>query len=308
MTADSTRHAMSPGPDVVVVGAAARDIWPQDPRGWRLGGGVTYGALTLARLGIRTGVLIGVDQLARDAWELDLLRDAGADVVTVPLEAGPVFNNEERPEGRVQTCLSRSDQVPVHALPSAWRAAPAFLLAPVAAEVGMEWAAVPAHDACVVFGWQGILRHLFPGERVWPLDPTPSALVARADLLGVSRHDLPHGLSLAMVASWMRPESDLLLTAGDRGGVLLRVRGGRLAGGRVFPAIPPRVDLDPTGAGDTVLASVLAARIAARSDAGRSGRELHLAAQAASLLVERLALDAVPTLKAVRERMVDPAG
>jgi hypothetical protein len=28
-------------PDVVVVGSAARDIDPTDPRGWRLGGGVT---------------------------------------------------------------------------------------------------------------------------------------------------------------------------------------------------------------------------------------------------------------------------
>ena len=39
-----------PAPDVVVVGAAARDIAPDDPRGWRLGGGVSYSALTTARL------------------------------------------------------------------------------------------------------------------------------------------------------------------------------------------------------------------------------------------------------------------
>src|SRR5436190_1218145 len=78
-------------PDVVVVGAAARDITPGDPRGWRLGGGVTYGALALARLGVRTGVVIGLDPLARGAQELDLLEAAGAEIIRVPLVRGPVF-------------------------------------------------------------------------------------------------------------------------------------------------------------------------------------------------------------------------
>lgn len=292
-------------PDVVVVGAAARDISAEDPRGWRLGGGVTYGALTLARLGIRTAVLIGLDRLAGAAWELDILRAAGAQVVSVPLDAGPVFHNQERPEGRVQTCLSVSDPVPALALPGAWRAAPAWLLAPVAAELPEMWAQIPRPDACVAFGWQGILRHLYPGERVWPLDPGPSALVARADVLGVSRHDLPHGLRLDRVAGWMPSQSELLLTAGGAGGVLLTVRDGRIVGGTRYPSIPPRAELDPTGAGDTMLAGLLAARVAARDQGRALGRDLRLGATAASLLVERPGLDAIPTLAAVRRRNAD---
>ena len=293
-------------PDVVVVGAAARDVTASDPRGWRLGGGVTFGALTTARLGIRTGVLLGIDREAEHAAEIDLLRAAGARVVLVPLASAPVFHNEERPEGRVQTLLTASQPVDPGHLPDAWRSAPAWLLAPVAAEVPETWAAVPRPDAYVVFGWQGILRHLFPGERVWPLEPGPSPLLARADLVGVSRHDLPHGLALDRVATWLRPRSDLLVTAGDRGGLLLHVRDGRVTGGRRFPSIPARVDLDPTGAGDTVLASLLAARIAAGRDAAVAGRELRVAAVAASLLVERPGLDAVPTLSAIRERLQPP--
>ena len=50
-----------------MVGAAARDVDEADPRGWRLGGGVTYGALACARLGIRTAALVGVDPFAADA-------------------------------------------------------------------------------------------------------------------------------------------------------------------------------------------------------------------------------------------------
>ena len=60
-------------PDAVVVGSAARDVTAADRRGWRLGGGVTYGALTLARLGLRVGAVaqftdcgVGDSQLDRD--------------------------------------------------------------------------------------------------------------------------------------------------------------------------------------------------------------------------------------------------
>ena len=43
---------MSETPQVVVIGAASRDLVDDDPRGWRLGGGVSYSALALARLGL----------------------------------------------------------------------------------------------------------------------------------------------------------------------------------------------------------------------------------------------------------------
>lgn len=294
-------------PDVVVVGAAARDITPADPRGWRLGGGVTYGALALARLGVRTGALIGLDPAARDAHELALLEAAGVEVIRVPLGHGPVFVNEERPTGRVQTCRSVSDPIPVDALPAAWRAAPAWLLAPVAAEVPDAWAEVPRAEACVAFGWQGILRHLFAGERVWPIDPGPSPLLARADLVGVSRHDLPHGLSMADVASWLGSPCELLITAGPEGGLLLRYRHGRVVGGRRYPGVPVREEVDPTGAGDTMLAGLLAGRLATGEGRPR-GSALRLGAFAAALLVERPGLDAVPTLAAVRARLAETPG
>ena len=74
---------------------------PEDPRGWRLGGGVTYAALTTARLGLRTAAVVGVDGVARGATELDLLRAAGVDLMLVDLASGPVFHNVETPAGRV---------------------------------------------------------------------------------------------------------------------------------------------------------------------------------------------------------------
>src|SRR3954451_24431991 len=74
--------------EVLHVGSASRDLTSDDPRGWRLGGGVTYAALTTARLGLRTAALIGVDDEGATADELDLLRSAGVELVLERLPPG----------------------------------------------------------------------------------------------------------------------------------------------------------------------------------------------------------------------------
>ena len=294
-------------PDIVVVGAAARDIDESDPRGWRLGGGVTYGALACARLGIRTGVLLGVDALATDAWELDLLLDSGVDVVRVALPSGPVFHNQERPAGRIQMYLGPGTPMPVSDVPDAWRGAPAWILAPVAGELPDAWASQPAQSACVAYAWQGALRRLIPGERVTPLHPGPSALLSRADIVGVSIHDLGLEPAWADILGWLRPTAELLLTAGARGGLLLRRSPTGSFAARRFPPVSARVELDATGAGDSTLAALVCARVAGGPDAIRRGRDLQLAATVGSLIVEGPGLDAVPTLAAVRRRLdLDP--
>ena len=310
------RTAQAGIPEIVVVGAAARDIDESDPRGWRLGGGVTYGALACARLGIRTGALVGVDHLAAEAWELDLLVDAGVDLVRVPLTNGPVFINHERPEGRIQMSLDPGSQMPVDRVPEAWRAAPSWMLALVANELPDEWADQPSADACVSLGWQGILRRLVAGERVTHLPPGPSVLLARADIVGVSRHDLDGDLAWHDILSWLRPNAEVLLTAGPLGGMLIRRSPTGLITGRDYPPIPARVELDATGAGDVTLAAFVCARIAAgprhvrpgiespdSPGSPRHGYDLRLAALMGSLIVEGPGLDAVPTLAAARRRL-----
>jgi sugar/nucleoside kinase (ribokinase family) len=289
-------------PDVVIVGAATRDLDDGDPRGWRLGGGVTYGALALARLGLRTGVLLGMDASARDAMELDMLREAGADIVEVPLRKGPVFHNVETLAGRIQTCEGPSEPVPAAALPDAWRDAPCRILAPVAAEIGDDWAAAAPPDVVLVFAWQGALRHLEPGVRVRPLTPGPSPLLRRADLVAVSRHDLPEALLLRSIGAWLGSSAEVLLTAGLLGGVLLRFEGGRITRARAYPSVPSELEIDATGAGDTMLAGLVAARLAAGAEACRSGRDLRLGALAASLLVEGPGMGSVPTLAQLHAR------
>jgi sugar/nucleoside kinase (ribokinase family) len=282
-------------PDVVVVGSATRDLSEDDPRGWRLGGGVTFGALALARLGLRTGLVLGVDAEAATAHELDLIRDAGAEIVEVPLANGPVFTNVETLAGRIQTCGSLSDPVPVEALPETWSDAPAWVFAPIASEIPDEWIDLPAASACVAFAWQGILRNLAAGERVTPKPPGPSPFLERADILAFSRHDVPGDLELREVGAWVGDECDVLVTAGLLGGMLIHFEAGRLVRARAYPSIPSEVEIDPTGAGDTMLAGLVAARLVGGDEARLSGRDLYTGAAASSLLVEGPGMDSVPT-------------
>jgi len=137
---------------------------------------------------------------------------------------------------------------------------------------------------------------------VRPRAPGPSALVRRADILAVSRHDIPGHLPLAEIVSWMAPVSELLLTAGLLGGMLLRVDHQRIVAARAYPSIRSNTEIDATGAGDTMLAGLVAARLAGGRAETSRGRDLHLGALAASLLVEGPGMTSVPTLRQLRER------
>lgn len=294
-------------PLVVVVGAASRDIAPDDPRGWRLGGGVCYSALTTARLGLPTGALVGVDPEAAGASEIDLLVAAGVDVRLVPLRHGPVVENIERPEGRLQRCVDRSDALPIDTVPAAWRVAAGWILAPVAAELPEAWASVPASSATVAVGWQGLLRRLVPGAPVRHVHPTRSAILDRADLVGVSRDDVDRTTELAELSSLIRPGATLAVTEGDRGGLVMEGGPGGPHHIRLYPAVRSHHSVDPTGAGDVFLAALAAARIEPRLVHGRlaAGLDLLLAAAAASLVLEGPGLHGVPHRDAVRARMAE---
>jgi sugar/nucleoside kinase (ribokinase family) len=296
---------------VVVVGAASRDVVDDDPRGWRLGGGVSYSALVLARLGLRVRALVGADADAAASDELQVLVDAGIDLVVAPLERGPVFVNVETPAGRVQQSHGPSDPVRIGALPPSWLVSDGWLLAPVAAELPDEWAAIPADGSRVAVGWQGLLRVLDGGGPVRRRGPGPASIVRRADLVGVGRDDLDPDQDLDALATFVGAGGTLLVTNGIRGGLAFDVDGdGRPARHRTWPAIPAERVVDPTGAGDCFLAGVFAARVEPRLIGGRAngGWDLRLGAAVASLVCEGPGLAAVPDREAVVRRMAAGSG
>jgi sugar/nucleoside kinase (ribokinase family) len=293
-------------PELIVVGAAARDIDAADSRGWRLGGGVSYGALLAGRMGARVGALIGLDPAARSAHELELLRAAGVEVRVVALERGPVFDNVETSRGRRQICQGLSDQIEPDQLPADWRGVPAALLAPVAGELDDRWATELPASMLVALAWQGLLRGLEAGQPVVHLPAEPRPLFARADLGGVSREDLrAGGARLADLVP--EPGRELALTAGERGALhMLRgVDGFRM---RRIPAVPARGIGDLVGAGDSFLTAWLLARLPG-GPFGPSpqpmGRALRLAALVATLGIERIGLVGVPDAGLLRQRLLE---
>lgn len=297
-------------PQVVVVGAACRDIDRTDRRGWRLGGAVAYAALALARLGLRVGAVVGADPHAARAVELDLLRIDGVDLRLVPLDRAAVFENVESPTGRIQVSFGASDPIAVGAIPAEWTAAGAWLFVPVAGELDDAWAAVPPDGAFVALGWQGLLRTLVPGAVVERRPPSPSALLQRADLVAVGADDLGPDVDLPALGRFLRPGATLVLTRSASGGLLLVQEGGELRPIRRYPAVPanPR---DPTGAGDVFLAALVAAHLGAgpgpagpaANGAPPGSEDLRFAATVAGLAVEGIGLNGVPDTSAVRRRL-----
>ena len=302
-------------PDLVVVGAASRDLSDSDPRGWTLGGGISYAALLAARAGLRVGALIGLDADARDASELQLLRDAGVDVRAVPLERGPVFTNVITAHGRFQLSHGTSDAIPPEALPGAWRAAPWVLLAPVAGEVPGSWAdAVTTWRSsggggtgarpAVAVAWQGLLRGLEPERPVEHLRAGPDPLFALADIASVSSEDLRAG-SDALSTLVPHEGQELVVTSGAGGPLHLR----RLPEGfevRAYPIVPVPEAVDTTGAGDAFLVGWLVARIRGGANVAHDdslAAEMLAAANLASLTVQGVGLAGVPDADAVRSAL-----
>jgi sugar/nucleoside kinase (ribokinase family) len=178
---------------------------------------------------------------------------------------------------------------------------------PVAGELGDAWAsAVPAR-AFLSLGWQGLLRELVAGREVARRAPARSPLLDRADLVGVSRHDLEPGTGLAGLMRLLRPGAELVVTDGPAGGRLVHLGGDGRARTRPYAAVAPTREVDPTGAGDVFLATLVASVV--RPDTtGRVTRrrpriDLQFAAAAASFVIEAPGLRGVPDREAVLARL-----
>ena len=264
---------MDEAPAVVVVGAACRDLVDDDERGWRLGGGASYSALALARLGLRVGALVVADELASTSRELNTIRDAGVDVRVIPGSRGPIFINVETPNGP-----HPADAADLR------RRGPAGAPGGLAGRQGLDVRAggrggratsgrtCRARTPSSRLGWQGLLRVLRDGAPVHHLPPGPSPVVRRANLSG------------SAATTWtMRPRRRISPSScipGPRCCSRTASTAARPTGwgsvrttssARHWHSIPIEKYVDPVGAGDTFLAAVFAAWVDP-ADHDRMGR------------------------------------
>ena len=157
----------------------------------------------------------------------------------------------------------------------------------------------------VAVAWQGMLRRLVAGEHVERSAPTGRALLRRADLVGLSHLDVAPETTIEELTAHLHPGARLLVTQGGKGGLLVSTS----AGGppEVLNYLPAATDreVDPTGAGDTFLAALLATLVRPSvmgPGGGPLARGLRFAAAAGSLAVEGVGLHGVPDRRAVLRR------
>ena len=148
--------------------------------------------------------------------------------------------------------------LPVPVLPESWLAAPGWSVVPVAGEVVDAWAAVVPDAAHLARRLAGVPAHARPRRAGHASPAVVVGIVARADLVGVSHHDVAPETPLAALSDLLHPGADLLVTHGDLGGLL--VHDGSDGRTETLRYLPTATDgeSDPTGAGDTFLAALQA--------------------------------------------------
>ena len=290
-------------PDFVAIGHATRDLLPDGS--WRLGGTVTFAALTAQRLGLRAAVLTsGPPDL------LAALRDTlpGVALTCLPAPDATTYENVYAGGTRTQYLRGRAAPISARDLPAAWRDARIALLAPLASEV--EHALASAFPRALVAATpQGWLRRWDSTGRVTPgpLDDAETLLPHLRALI-LSREDLPASLVTlddpgsgsrasdgadAQIAAWARVVPLVVATRGPDGALLYRDGGAPEA----FPGYPAR-ELDPTGAGDVFAAAFLCALDAAADP----HVAVDFANRAAALSVEHPGADGIPTHAEIARR------
>lgn len=246
-------------PDFLAIGHITRDLLADGS--WRLGGTVTFAALTAARLGLRAAIVTSapVDLIAAlDAFMPDI------PLSVVPTAEASTFENIYTPQGRRQYLRGRAAPLTLDAIPAAWRAAPIVLLGPLTQEMDASLAAGFPH-ALIGATPQGWLRQW---DETGLVSPTPftmleslapfvrALILSREDLHSPSvredERDQANAQAEATIAQWAQRVPLVAVTRGPGGAALWR--DGKNVG--VFAGYPAQ-EVDPTGAGDVFAATFL---------------------------------------------------
>jgi 1D-myo-inositol 3-kinase len=291
-------------PDLLLIGPATRDLLPDG--GWRLGGTVTFAALTAHRLGYRPAVVTAAPEDVASALR-DLL--PGVPLAVIPAAEATTFENVYQHGVRRQHLRSRAATLTLAHVPGAWRAAPLVLLAPLADDVDPALAAA-FPGALVAATPQGWLRRWDASGAVTPgplaaadvLLPALGALIlSRDDLLPPAGSDAPalEGVprnpeeAIAQMAEWSGVVPLVVVTLGPYGALLSR----NGAPPEAFPGYPAD-EIDPTGAGDVFAAAFLCHLRAA----GDPRAAADFANRVAALSIEHPGASGIPTHAQVAAR------
>ena len=268
-------------PDFLAIGHVVNDVTPE---GYRLGGAVTYGALTALNLGLSAAIVTSISP----EHSVDI-KGLGLPVHALPAEETTTFQNVYESGRRRQVIKAVAGPIAVSDVPEVWRPAPMVLLGPVAGEVSLE---LTRHftDSLVAASIQGWLREWNATGRVTPKAWDGRDALPYVDVAIVSVDDVSDD---HVTDRWAALSPALIVTMGRRGARLH-------AEGRWHQIEPfPADEVDSTGAGDVFAAAYLV-RYHETRDAFESAR---FASCAASFCVEAVGVAGIPTRRQVEARL-----
>ena len=293
MTDPVARQNAQSAPDVLLLGHVTRDLVGETiESGYRLGGTVSFAAITSLRMGRRPTII------TRAATPADLaeLPDSVGRIV-LPSAETSTFANIYTPTGRVQYLFARADDIRAADIPEGCRDARIVLLGPLVNEIGADIAPLFGEETLVAAVPQGWMRRWDESGRVfakrWESAPD---ILPFVDVLVASMEDIDFDLRrLTPLFQWV----PLIVMTEYRDGstIYQRQPDGSIEVTKIAPR--PASEVDPTGAGD-IFATAFIIRLQETGDPIESARFANVTA---SYGVEHLGVFGVPSRATVMAYM-----
>jgi 1D-myo-inositol 3-kinase len=272
-------------PDILLIGHVTSDLESADPNSaYRLGGTVSFAAVTALRLGRRPTVI------TRAAATTDLSElPADLDLHVLPSPTTTTFANLYTEQGRVQYCYAQALPITADDIPLTWRHPQAVLLGPLVNEITSDVASIFHADSLVAAVPQGWMRQWDESGRVhakpWE---NAEAILPHLTVLVLSLEDIDQDSS--RLDPWFAYVGLIVLTEYRDGSTIYQRQDD---GNIVQIKIPPRPanEVDPTGAGD-VFATAFVIRLQETRDPLEAARFANITA---SISVEHPGVTGIPT-------------
>jgi sugar/nucleoside kinase (ribokinase family) len=275
--------------DILLIGHVTCDLESADRNSpYRLGGTVSFAAVTAMRLGRRPTVI------TRAAPDTDLSElPPTLDLHLLPSPVTTTFANIYTEHGRVQYCYAQALPITAADIPLRFRAPSAVLLGPLVNEISSDVAAIFDRGSLVAAVPQGWMRQWDATGRVsakpWE---NAAAILPHLSVLVLSLEDIDHDLS--RLEPWFAYVSLIVLTEYRQGSTIYE----RQPDGTIVQSkIPPRPanESDPTGAGD-VFATAFMIRLQETGDPQQAARFANITA---SFSVEHPGVTGIPSREEV---------
>ncbi|MBX3010997.1 MAG: hypothetical protein KF832_05795 [Caldilineaceae bacterium] len=275
--------------DILLIGHVTRDLIGTEPEGpYRLGGTVSFAAITALRLGRQPTII------TRAAPDTDLSElPTAVDLHVLPSPTTTTFANIYTEQGRVQYCYTPAAPIVAEDIPATLRQPRAVLLGPLANEIRADVATIFADSTLVAAVPQGWMRRWKPDGRVYHQAwEDADAILPHLGVLVLSLEDIDYDLH-RLDPFWEHLAMIVVTEYRDGSTLYQRQPDGQIREVKIPPR--PANEVDPTGAGDIFATSFLI-RLQETGDPVQAARFANITA---SFGVEQVGVAGIPSREQV---------